>query len=216
METLRTFRENLLRSFNSLSKRGVSILFFYLLPGLTSKDGGRTQLSLPAPSRASSVYATESKLRKHSEHFEKITQEFQLAIEKRCFKKNKLFWPTTSVADSVLSTHNRHVQVCQCLHKSWSSWCSLAQEHFLTWVALLVRKYEFLPPECREFESRLCHLCFLLLARKTCAHAIEHGFSSAVRTLENDLFQWLCFNYSCTGQCIVFLPYHVGLFTINY
>ena len=36
----------------------------------------------------------------------------------------------------------------------------------------------------REFESRLCHLCFLLLARRTCAHANEHGFSWAARTLE--------------------------------
>ena len=35
-----------------------------------------------------------------------------------------------------------------------------------------------------ELESRLCHLCSLLQARKTRAHANDHGFSWAVRTLE--------------------------------
>ena len=36
----------------------------------------------------------------------------------------------------------------------------------------------------RELESRLCHLCVLLLAGKTCAHTNEHGVSWVVRTLE--------------------------------
>ena len=49
-----------------------------------------------------------------------------------------------------------------------------------------------LQPQGREFESRLYHLCVLLLARKTCARANEHGFSWAARTLEKASHLGVC------------------------
>ena len=53
----------------------------------------------------------------------------------------------------------------------------------------------------REFGSRLCPLCFLLLARKTCVRANEQGFSWDVRTLEKPHLS----GFVSTGNVLSFL-----------